>query len=310
MSYTLAMTYSQLIKLATWASVIVALVLIIIKTWAWDQTQSVSLLASLIDSIMDSAASLINFFAVRYAMAPADEEHRFGHGKAEALAGLAQALLILGSIGLLLSQTVGRLWDPVMVENSAIGISVMIASIVLTGALVLLQRLVVKRTQSTAIEADSLHYASDLLMNFGVIIALILATYGYYGADPYLALGIGAYVVYSAWGIAKTAFHLLLDHELSDGQRQIITQLALTQPLVLGMHDLRSRQSGHMQFIQLHLELQDNMLLMQAHDVADALEQRIMEAFPYADVIIHLDPVSVADQKIDGKTERFTAPHH
>jgi ferrous-iron efflux pump FieF len=287
------MTYSQLIKLATWASVLVALSLIIIKTWAWDQTQSVSLLASLIDSIMDSAASLINFFAVRYAMAPADKEHRFGHGKAEALAGLAQALLILSSIGLLISLTLGRLWDPVVVEKTSLGISVMIASMVLTAALIVLQQHVIKRTQSTAIEADSLHYVSDLFMNFGVIIALVLAAYGFNGADPYLALGISAYVVYSAWGIAKTAFHLLLDHELSDEERLTITQLALTQPLVLGMHDLRSRQSGHMQFIQLHLDLQDDMLLMHAHDVADALEQRIIEVFPYADVIIHLDPVSV-----------------
>ena len=287
------MTYSQLIKLATWASVLVALSLIIIKTWAWDQTQSVSLLASLIDSIMDSAASLINFFAVRYAMAPADKEHRFGHGKAEALAGLAQALLILSSIGLLISLTLGRLWDPVVVEKTSLGISVMIASMVLTAALIVLQQHVIKRTQSTAIEADSLHYVSDLFMNFGVIIALVLAAYGFYGADPYLALGISAYVVYSAWGIAKTAFHLLLDHELSDEERLTITQLALTQPLVLGIHDLRSRQSGHMQFIQLHLDLQDDMLLMHAHDVADALEQRIIEVFPYADVIIHLDPVSV-----------------
>mgnify|MGYP001354491547 CR=1 FL=1 len=291
------MTYSQLIKLATWASVLVAFSLIVIKTWAWDQTQSVSLLASLIDSIMDSAASLINFFAVRYAMAPADKEHRFGHGKAEALAGLAQALLILGSIGLLLSQTVGRLWNPVVVENTSLGISVMVVSMIITGALIILQRHVVKRTQSTAIKADSLHYVSDLLMNVGVIIALFLAAYGYYGADPYLALGISAYVVYSTWGIAKTAFHLLLDHELSDEQRDIITQLALTQPLVLGMHDLRSRKSGHMQFIQLHLDLQEDMLLMHAHSVADALEQRIMEVFPYADVIIHLDPINVTGQK-------------
>jgi|TARA_B110001469_G_scaffold62928_1_gene60369 ferrous-iron efflux pump FieF len=291
------MTYSQLIKLATWASVVVAVSLIGVKTWAWDQTQSVSLLASLIDSIMDSAASLINFFAVRYAMAPADKEHRFGHGKAEALAGLAQALLILASIGLLLSQTVGRLWHPEAIQNTPIGISVMLASMALTGGLVVLQRSVVKRTQSSAIEADSLHYTSDLLMNFGVIVALVLATYGYYGADPYFALGIGAYVIYSAWGIAQTAFHLLLDHELSDEQRQLITQLALTQPLVIGLHDLRSRQSGHMQFIQLHLELQDDMLLLAAHDVAEALEARIVEVFPYADVIIHLDPVSVGDEQ-------------
>lgn len=289
------MTYSQLIKLATWASVVAAISLIGVKTWGWDQTQSVSLLASLIDSTMDSAASLINFFAMRYAMAPADKEHRFGHGKAEALAGLAQALLILVSIGLLLTQTLGRLWNPLVVENTPIGISIMLVSMVLTGALVVFQWYVVKRTQSNAIKADSLHYTSDFLMNFGVIIALFLASIGYHGADPYFALSIGAFVVYSAWGIAQSAFHLLLDHELSDEQRHLITQLALTQPQVIGMHDLRSRQSGHMQFIQLHLELQEDMLLLEAHGVAEALEHRIMAVFPYADVIIHLDPVSAAD---------------
>ena len=295
MIYTLSMTYSQLIKLATWASVVAAISLIGVKTWGWDQTQSVSLLASLIDSTMDSAASLINFFAIRYAMAPADKEHRFGHGKAEALAGLAQALLILVSIGLLLTQTLGRLWNPLVVENTPIGISIMLVSMVLTGALVVFQWYVVKRTQSNAIKADSLHYTSDFLMNFGVIIALLLASIGYHGADPYFALSIGAFVVYSAWGIAQSAFHLLLDHELSDEQRHLITQLALTQPQVIGMHDLRSRQSGHMQFIQLHLELQEDMLLLEAHGVAEALEHRIMAVFPYADVIIHLDPVSAAD---------------
>ena len=295
MIYTLSMTYSQLIKLATWASVVAAISLIGVKTWGWDQTQSVSLLASLIDSTMDSAASLINFFAIRYAMAPADKEHRFGHGKAEALAGLAQALLILVSIGLLLTQTLGRLWNPLVVENTPIGISIMLVSMVLTGALVVFQWYVVKRTQSNAIKSDSLHYTSDFLMNFGVIIALFLASIGYHGADPYFALSIGAFVVYSAWGIAQSAFHLLLDHELSDEQRHLITQLALTQPQVIGMHDLRSRQSGHMQFIQLHLELQEDMLLLEAHGVAEALEHRIMAVFPYADVIIHLDPVSAAD---------------
>ena len=293
--YTLSMTYSQLIKLATWASVVAAISLIGVKTWGWNQTQSVSLLASLIDSTMDSATSLINFFAIRYAMAPADKEHRFGHGKAEALAGLAQALLILVSIGLLLTQTLGRLWNPLVVENTPIGISIMLVSMVLTGALVVFQWYVVKRTQSNAIKADSLHYTSDFLMNFGVIIALFLASIGYHGADPYFALSIGAFVVYSAWGIAQSAFHLLLDHELSDEQRHLITQLALTQPQVIGMHDLRSRQSGHMQFIQLHLELQEDMLLLEAHGVAEALELRIMAVFPNADVIIHLDPVSVAD---------------
>jgi ferrous-iron efflux pump FieF len=256
---------------------------------------------------MDSAAALINFFAVRYAMAPADKEHRFGHGKAEALAGLGQALLIALSVVWLLSQTLGRLVQPQALQDASTGIGVMLASMVITAMLVLFQRWVVRRTQSTAIAADSLHYTSDLLMNLGVIIALILTQAGYYGADPYLALIIGAYVLYSAWGIARNAFHLLLDHELSDEQRQTITDLALAQPQVLGMHDLRSRQSGHMQFIQLHLELQDDMRLIQAHSVADAVESRIMTAFPHADVIIHLDPVSIAQQEIHAQGEHYQA---
>ncbi|MBT7330185.1 MAG: cation diffusion facilitator family transporter, partial [Oceanospirillaceae bacterium] len=257
--------------------------------------------------LMDSAAALINFFAVRYAMAPADKEHRFGHGKAEALAGLGQALLIALSVVWLLSQTLGRLVQPQALQDASTGIGVMLASMVITAMLVLFQRWVVRRTQSTAIAADSLHYTSDLLMNLGVIIALILTQAGYYGADPYLALIIGAYVLYSAWGIARNAFHLLLDHELSDEQRQTITDLALAQPQVLGMHDLRSRQSGHMQFIQLHLELQDDMRLIQAHCVADAVESRIMTAFPHADVIIHLDPVSIAQQEIHAQGEHYQA---
>ncbi|MBT3437027.1 MAG: cation diffusion facilitator family transporter [Oceanospirillaceae bacterium] len=301
------MSHGQLLKTATWASVLVALGLIMLKTWAWENTQSVSLLASLIDSLMDSAAALINFFAVRYAMAPADKEHRFGHGKAEALAGLGQALLIALSVVWLLSQTLGRLVQPQALQDASTGIGVMLASMVITAMLVLFQRWVVRRTQSTAIAADSLHYTSDLLMNLGVIIALILTQAGYYGADPYLALIIGAYVLYSAWGIARNAFHLLLDHELSDEQRQTITDLALAQPQVLGMHDLRSRQSGHMQFIQLHLELQDDMRLIQAHCVADAVESRIMTAFPHADVIIHLDPVSIAQQEIHAQGEHYQA---
>jgi ferrous-iron efflux pump FieF len=302
------MSHAQLLKTATWASVLVALGLIMLKTWAWENTQSVSLLASLIDSIMDSAAAVINFFAVRYAMAPADKEHRFGHGKAEALAGLGQALLIALSVVWLLWQVVGRLAQPQTVQDTSIGIGVMLASMAITAMLVLFQRWVVRRTQSTAIAADSLHYTSDLLMNFSVIIALTLTQAGYYGADPYLALIIGAYVLYSAWGIARNAFHLLLDHELSDEQRQTITDLALAQPQVLGMHDLRSRQSGHMQFIQLHLELADDMRLIQAHGVADAVETSIIAAFPHADVIIHLDPVSIALQETHAQDERFQAP--
>lgn len=283
----------RLVKLATWASIMVAITLILLKTWAWQTTASVSLLASLLDSIMDAAASVINFFAVRYALMPADADHRFGHGKAESLAGLAQAVLISLSVIWLLMQSYERINNPQAIQHTDIGIGVMLFSIVATAALVMFQRYVVQRTESNAVAADSLHYLSDLLMNASVIVALLLSVWGWQGADAWLAIIIGFYVLHSAWEIGQQSMNLLLDRELAEEDRAIISNCVIAQPGVLGMHDLRTRQSGYTKFVQMHIELPDKMPLIQAHDIADAVEAAVIAAMPNAEVIVHLDPISV-----------------
>ena len=297
----------QLVKLATWASILTAIFLIILKTWAWQTTASVSLLASLLDSLMDAAASIINFFAVRYAMMPADEDHRFGHGKAEALAGLAQAGLIGLSVIWLFVQSVDRILNPQTIVHTDIGIAIMLVSIVATAALVLGQRYVVERTQSNAVAADSLHYLSDLLMNTSVIVALLLSVWGWQGADAWLAIVIGFYVLHSAWEIGIQSMHLLLDRELEEADRTLISNSVLQHEGVLGMHDLRTRQSGYTKFAQLHLELPDSMPLIEAHAIADAVEASIMNAIPNAEVIVHLDPISVVPNEDHAMMDRVVS---
>ncbi len=286
---------SRLLHLATTASVVTASTLIVGKLVAWLLTGSVSVLASLVDSIMDALASVINLFAVRYSLQPADAEHRFGHGKAEALAGLGQATFIAGSAVFLILESVDRLLHPEAAQHAMIGIGIMVFSIIATLILLLIQKHVVRLTGSTAIKADSLHYATDLLTNVSIIVALVLGMMGYPGLDPLFALGIAAYILHNAWEIAREAISLLMDRELSDEIRQRILSLAYDQKDVLGVHDLRTRQSGHQYFIQLHLEMNDNLSLFKAHETGEAVEAAIHEAFPDAEVIAHLDPISVVD---------------
>ncbi len=286
----------RLLRLATYASVVTASVLIGGKLLAWLMTGSVSVLASLVDSLMDAAASLINLFAVRYSLMPPDAEHRFGHGKAEALAALAQATFIAGSAVFLILHAVDRLLHPRPLEAVAVGIIVMVFATATTLVLLGIQRHVIKRTGSTAIRADSLHYTTDLLSNLSIIIALLLATYGWPGLDPLFAIGIALYIAYSAWRIGHEAFQLLMDRELPSEARDRIRQIALTHTQVRGIHDLRTRQSGQSHIIQLHLELDDELPLVQAHGIADDVEAAILKDFPGADVIIHEDPASLRER--------------
>jgi len=214
--------HSRLLRLATNASVATAAILIAGKLVAWAMTGSVSVLASLVDSMMDVAASLINLFAVRYALMPADHEHRFGHGKAESLAGLAQTTFIAGSAVFLILQAFDRLLHPRPLEDVGVGVGVMVFAILATLALLILQRHVIRVTGSTAIRADALHYTTDVLTNASIIIALLLSGYGWPGIDALFALGIAVYILYSAWHIGHEAFQLLMDRELPDEQRQRI----------------------------------------------------------------------------------------
>ncbi len=289
---------ARLMRWATYASVSVASVLIAAKFAAWVVTDAVSLLSTLIDSLLDAVASLLNLIAVRHALEPADKEHRFGHGKAEALSGLAQAAFICGSAAFLLIEAGQRLANPQGIENTGIGYAVMVFAIVMTLALVLFQRHVVKQTGSVAIAADSTHYQMDVLVNISVIVSLALvSTLGWTWADPVFALAIAAYIVWGAWRIGMTAYNMLMDRELDDTERRAIQDIALAHPNVIGLHDLRTRRSGYQVFIQMHLEMDGEISLHDAHAISDAVEASVRGAFPNAEVLIHEDPEGIEEER-------------
>lgn len=288
----------RLKRRAAVASVLVAAVLILAKAVAWLATGSVSILSTLIDSLLDMAASLVNLFAIRQAIQPADKEHRFGHGKAEPLAGLVQAAFIGGSAVFLLIEASERLVNPVAIGNTTLGFAVMGFSIVLTLGLVAFQRFVIRKTGSLAITADSVHYRADLLTNLSVIVALFVSTrLGISWADPVIALGIAAYILYSAWQILRQSFNLLMDRELPDHDRARIREIACAHPGVINVHDLRTRSSGTHTFIQFHLELDGNMTLIDAHTIADQVMRQVEQEFPDAEVLIHEDPFGVPERR-------------
>lgn len=289
---------------ATLVSVSVALVLIAIKAVAWGLGGSVAMLSSLVDSVLDAAASLVTLLAVRQATTPADREHRFGHGKAEALASLMQAAIVAGSAVFLLFAAIGRLLHPQPVTQGIIGVAVMVISIILTFGLVLYQQRVHLATGSIAVAGDRLHYVGDLLSNAGVIVALIAAEqFGLVIVDPLVALAIVAILVKGSIDIARSAFDMLMDRELPDEERAKIRRIVLDHPEVLAMHDLRTRRSGLDTFIQLHLELEGAMPLARAHVISDAVEAELLAAYPGAEVIIHEDPAG-----IDERRAQFTKP--
>ncbi|WPC07192.1 cation diffusion facilitator family transporter [Pseudomonas benzenivorans] len=282
-------------RLATAAALATALTLALAKAIAWWLSGSVSLLAGLTDSLLDGAASLLNLLAVHYALRPADEDHRYGHGKAEALAGLGQALFIAASSVLVAVQGVERLLEPRPLTAEALGIAVMLLSLALTFVLLLFQRHVVRQTGSTAIHADSLHYRSDLLLNGSILLALVLASLGWPQVDALFAIGIAGYILWSAISIVREAVAVLMDQELSPEISEQMHALACGVPGVLGAHDLRTRISGTHWFVQLHLELPGEISLAQAHALCVRVEAAIRREFPRAEVLVHADPTEVVE---------------
>jgi len=281
----------RLMRRATYAAVTVAGGLVILKAAAWVVTDSVALLSSLVDSLVDTLASLVNLLAVRASLAPPDHEHRFGHGKAEPLAGLAQAAFICGSALFLLIEATGRLLHPRPLAQAELGVAVMLVSILATVLLVAYQRRVVRQTDSVAIGADMLHYLSDVLVNGGVILALLLAGVpGFALADPVIALLIAAYIASAAWRILRRSLDQLMDRELPDEARARIKAITLANPLVQDLHDLKTRESGLTTFIQLHLEMDGELTLQRAHAAAVEVHQALQAEFPQAEIIIHEDP--------------------
>lgn len=290
-------SHAHLMRLATFASLGVATTLIVAKAIAWWLSSSVSLLAGLTDSLLDGAASFLNLLAVHYAIRPADDDHRYGHGKAESLSGLAQALFIAVSALLVGAQAFDRLQHPAPVEAVGWGIGVMILSLVLTAGLLVLQGHVVKITGSNAIRADSLHYRSDMLLNSSILVALLLAEFGWQQMDALFGLGIALYILWSSFQIARESVAVLMDEELPADVSTRMLELVKEVPGVLGAHDLRTRISGTHWFVQLHLELPGELPLSKAHQLCDEAVLAIHKEFPRAEVLVHADPQEVVGKE-------------
>ncbi|SIO04725.1 ferrous-iron efflux pump FieF [Sulfurivirga caldicuralii] len=291
---------NALLRRITLASFLTALLLVSVKAVVWYVTGSVSLLASLLDSGMDAIASLIILLAVRYALRPADEDHRFGHGKAEPLAALAQSVFILGSAIFFLLHALDRLLHPQPLQHDEWAIAVMWFSLAVTLVLVSFQRHVARKTGSTAVAADALHYASDIASNLVILAALYLAHFGWTQADVWLGLLVGLWIGYSALEVGRDALDQLLDKQLPEETLEQIRRIVLTHPRVWGFNDLRTFRSGPTLHIQLDLELDDHLPLVEAHRIAEEVTEALKQAFPQADVMIHQEPVS----------SRTDAAHH
>jgi len=281
---------------ATYASVAVSAILILLKFGAWLATGSVAMLSSLVDSLLDLVASTVNLFAVRQALEPPDREHRFGHGKAEPLAALGQAAFLAGGALLLVFEAISRAVSPAPVQRVNLGIAVIIASMVFDGGLILYQRYVVARTKSLAIGADELHFRSDLVVNAGVLAALIIdRLINIPILDPLFGGAIGLWIIYGSIRLLRQSMTQLMDRELPGAERARIRAIAEAEPEVTAVHDLRTRAAGPTAFIQLHIEMDGAMDLLHAHAIADSVEAKLRTAYPNAEIIIHQDPAGLEE---------------
>ncbi|GLP97597.1 cation efflux pump FieF [Paraferrimonas sedimenticola] len=297
--------YDFWVKLASRAAMATAAILIVAKLIAWMVSGSASMLGSLTDSFADGMVSLINFLAIRYAIIPPDEDHKFGHGKAEPLAALAQSVFISGACVFLAVYGAQRLADPSEIRYSEWGIAVSILAIVLTFALVKLQAKAVEATNSTVIEADAMHYRSDLLLNGSVLLALVLAQYGLWWADGLFAIGIALYIGGQSIGLGYRSVQGLLDRELDSETRQRMQRLIEQDPRIINSHDLRTREAGKYCFAQVHITLDAKLSLAEAHAIGDAAMFRVQKAFPDTELLVHLDPSempSAQDEAVDAAT--------
>lgn len=281
----------RLMKLASIASVLTAVFLIVAKLIAYLFTHSVSILSSLFDSCQDLLTSAVNFIAVKQAIEPPDKQHRFGHGKAQALGGLIQAFIILIASLFLLSESISRFMDPTPLARINIGIWVTVIAIIGTISLVLFQSYVIKKTGSLSIKADQAHYTGDILMNVGVIISMIASHYWQlYWIDSLFGIGVSLYLLFVVYQVSHESFDMLMDHELPDSFRRGIKDIVLSYPEVINIRDLKTRSSGDSVFIQLTVEMDEQLTLKSAHNLTEYIENGIREKYPNADILIHPEP--------------------
>jgi len=268
-----------------------AVVLIVLKTFALGASGSVSILASLADSGLDLLASLAAFLAVRWAAAPADDEHRYGHGKAEALAGLVQSGLILASSVFIGWEAVQRMFDPRPVTAGSWAVGVMVISILVTAGLVWLQTRALKKTRSLAVAGDRAHYAADMAANVVVLIGVVSGSFlNAPGLDAAAGLVVAIWLFWGAVGLMRSSADHLLDRTVPDAERVTIVKAVLADGRISGVHQLRTRMVGQALQVQMHIDLDGSLNLNQAHHIVVEAEQRILAAFPYADILIHADP--------------------
>jgi ferrous-iron efflux pump FieF len=297
-SHAIGEERSVLTTRAATASMAMALVLIALKAWAAASTDSMAMLGSLADSTLDLVASLVVLLAVRVAAQPADHEHRFGHGKAEALAALVQVIIISLSALFIGFQSVRRLINGAQTADAEIGIGVSLVAIALTIALIGYQRHVIRKTGSVAISTDRLHYASDLMLNGSVIVALALDQWlGLVGADAVFGLLIAVWLAWGAFRSSSHAIAQLMDREWPEDERQRFLAAAATYPELAGLHDLRTRTSGTHHFVQFHVWVPADWTVKHAHDRLDAVEEQLEKQFPGTEILIHLDPEGNTDRE-------------
>ena len=283
---------------AALASITMALFLMALKGWAsWD-TGSVAMLGSLADTVLDFIASLITFLGVRWAAMPADEEHRYGHGKAEALAALTQVILITVSALGIAWRAFDRLRSGEPTQGLVLGVGVSIVAMAATFALLGYQRYVIRKTGSVAILTDHVHYQTDVLLNLSVIAALILdQLLGWRLADPLFGFAIAGWLMYGAWGAASHSVDQLMDREWPEEEREAFIAAAQEYPELAGLHDLRTRTSGAHRFVQFQVWVPGDWTVTQAHQRMDAVEEKLQHRFPGCEIIIHLDPEGHTDRE-------------
>ena len=288
---------STLTRSAAAASIAVAVMLVVLKGWATAETGSTAMLGSLADSALDLVASLATLVGVWIAARPADDDHRFGHGKAEALAAIFQVMLIALSASAIFYAAILALTQGGGTRAAPQGIGVSIVAILATLALLLWQRYVIRRTGSVAIAADHTHYQSDLLLNLAVIAALALDQYaGLSGIDPLFGIAIALWLAFGAWRAAGEAIDHLMDREWPEAQRQRFVELAARHPELTNLHDLRTRTSGTRDFAQFHVDLPATMSVGAAHDIIERVERDLQSHFPNMELLIHIDPAGHVDE--------------
>jgi len=306
----LAITNDRLRRAATYASITVATLLIISKLAAYLVTDSVAVLSSLFDSIFDLVASLVTAYGVASALRPPDHNHRYGHGKAEPLAALAQSAFIIGSSLVLAYEALARFFHPQEISHDTVAYGVMIVAIILTIALVSFQHHVIHKTGSAAIGADRLHYVGDLAVNLAVVAAFILHHFtGFNGFDPIFGIAIASGLLVSAFHILKHALYALMDAELPVEERDKIRMIVLRQPGVQGVHDMRTRSDSDRIFIELHVEMDGGMNLREAHALSEKIESAVQAELPHADILVHQDPAGLDEDRLDTQIEKRWADH-